>query len=47
MGQALSVSRPGAKILLFAQTSAKERIDIAGADICVGERMLLGSGAPT
>jgi L-iditol 2-dehydrogenase len=41
--QALRVSRPGAKVLLFAQTSAKERIEIAGADVCVGERMLLGS----
>jgi L-iditol 2-dehydrogenase len=41
--QALRISRPGAKILLFAQTSAKERIDLCGADICVGERILLGS----
>jgi L-iditol 2-dehydrogenase len=41
--QALQISRPGARILLFAQTSAKERIEIAGADICVGERSLLGS----
>jgi L-iditol 2-dehydrogenase len=41
--QALRISRPGAKVLLFAQTSAKERIDVAGADICVGERMLMGS----
>jgi L-iditol 2-dehydrogenase len=41
--QALSVSRPGAKILLFAQTSAAERIECSGADVCVGERMLLGS----
>ncbi len=41
--QALRISRPGAKILLFAQTSANERIDCFGADICVGERMLLGS----
>jgi L-iditol 2-dehydrogenase len=41
--QALRISRPGARILLFAQTSAKERIDISGADICVGERTLLGS----
>ena len=41
--QALRISRPGAKILLFAQTSATERIDISGADICVGERILLGS----
>lgn len=41
--QALRISRPGARILLFAQTSAKERIDLCGADICVGERVLLGS----
>jgi L-iditol 2-dehydrogenase len=41
--QALRISRPGAKVLLFAQTSAAERIEISGADICVGERMLLGS----
>jgi len=41
--QALRISRPGAKILLFAQTSATERIEISGADVCVGERVLLGS----
>jgi L-iditol 2-dehydrogenase len=41
--QALRISRPGAKILLFAQTSATERIEISGADICVGERIMLGS----
>jgi L-iditol 2-dehydrogenase len=41
--EALRISRPGAKLLLFAQTSAAERIDISGADICVGERMLVGS----
>jgi len=41
--QALRISRPGAKILLFAQTSATERIELSGADICVGERTLLGS----
>ena len=41
--QALKISRPGAKILLFAQTSTSERIEISGADICVGERVLLGS----
>lgn len=41
--QALKISRPGAKILLFAQTSASERIEISGADICVAERVLLGS----
>ena len=41
--QALAISRPGARILLFAQTSHQERIDISGADICVGERILCGS----
>lgn len=41
--QALKISRPGARILLFAQTSKTERIEISGADICVGERILLGS----
>jgi L-iditol 2-dehydrogenase len=41
--QALRISRPGAKVLLFAQTSVKERVEISGADICVGERILLGS----
>jgi L-iditol 2-dehydrogenase len=41
--QAIECSRPGAKILLFAQTSPTERIDVSGASICVGERMLFGS----
>ncbi len=41
--QAVRATRPGAKILLFAQTSKTERIDVSGADICVGERILLGS----
>jgi len=41
--QAIKCSRPGAKILLFAQTSHQERVDLSGADICVGERMLCGS----
>ncbi len=41
--QALSLARPGAKVLLFAQTSKTERIEIGGADICVAERTLLGS----
>jgi L-iditol 2-dehydrogenase len=43
VAQALHISRPGARILLFAQTSAKEYIEVAGADICVGERTLFGS----
>jgi L-iditol 2-dehydrogenase len=41
--QGVRISRPGAKILLFAQTSSTERIEISGPDICVGERMLFGS----
>ncbi len=41
--QAILCSRPGARILLFAQTSHKERIEVSGADICVGERILCGS----
>lgn len=40
--QAIACSRPGARILLFAQTSHQERIEVSGADICVGERTLLG-----
>jgi L-iditol 2-dehydrogenase len=40
--QAMACSRPGARILLFAQTSATERIETSGADICVGERTLFG-----
>jgi L-iditol 2-dehydrogenase len=42
MQQAIACSRPGARILLFAQTSAAERIEVSGADICVGERTLFG-----
>ncbi len=41
--QAVACSRPGAKICLFAQTSDRERIELSGASICVGERMLYGS----
>ena len=41
--QAVAVSRPGARICLFAQTSDKERIELSGASICVGERTLFGS----
>jgi L-iditol 2-dehydrogenase len=40
--QALACSRPGSRILLFAQTSATERIEASGSDICVGERILFG-----
>jgi L-iditol 2-dehydrogenase len=42
LDQAMASSRPGARILLFAQTSATERIEMSGADVCVGERFLFG-----
>lgn len=41
--EAVRASRPGARILLFAQTSDQERIELSGADICKDERTLLGS----
>ena len=41
--EAVKCSRPGARIMLFAQTSDQERIELSGASICVGERSLLGS----
>jgi L-iditol 2-dehydrogenase len=40
--QALACSRPGSRILLFAQTSASEKIEASGVEICVGERTLFG-----
>jgi L-iditol 2-dehydrogenase len=40
--QAIACSRPGSRILLFAQTAATERIEASGADICAGERALFG-----
>ncbi len=39
---AIACSRPGARILLFAQTSEKERIELSGASVCMGERTLFG-----
>ena len=41
--QAVRCSRPGARILLFAQTSHQERIEVSGAAICMEERVLCGS----
>ena len=41
--QAIRCSRPGARVLLFAQTSDQERIELSGADICKGERTLFGA----
>jgi L-iditol 2-dehydrogenase len=42
VNQAIACSRPGARIVLFAQTSATERIQVDGTDVVVGERTLLG-----
>lgn len=41
--QAVRCSRPGARILLFAQTSHQERIEVSGASICMEERTLCGA----
>lgn len=41
--QAVRCTRPGARILLFAQTSHQERIEVSGAAICMEERTLFGS----
>jgi L-iditol 2-dehydrogenase len=41
--QAVGFSRPGSRILLFAQTSHQERVEVSGADVCVGERLIFGS----
>jgi L-iditol 2-dehydrogenase len=43
VGQAIACSRPGARILVFAQTSPLERLEASGADICAEERTLFGS----
>lgn len=40
--EAVRSSRPGARILLFAQTSDTERIELSGADICKLERSIYG-----
>ncbi|HLH44230.1 MAG TPA: alcohol dehydrogenase catalytic domain-containing protein [Bryobacteraceae bacterium] len=41
--QAVRCSRPGARIMLFAQTSHQERVEVSGAAICMEERLLCGS----
>lgn len=40
--QAVGATRPGARIVLFAQTSDQERIELSGASICKEERTLMG-----
>jgi L-iditol 2-dehydrogenase len=42
VAEAVAASRPGAKLLLFAQTSDTERIEVSGASICKDERSLIG-----
>lgn len=42
VNEAMRASRPGARILLFAQTSETEGIELSGADICKEERTLFG-----
>ena len=41
--QAVDASRPGGRVLLFAQTSIQESFTLAGASVCVAERTLFGS----
>jgi len=43
VAQAVKASRAGARILLFAQTSDREQIELSGASICAGERTIFGS----
>ena len=41
--QALEASRPGGRVMLFAQTSAEESFQLSGAAICTQERTVFGS----
>jgi L-iditol 2-dehydrogenase len=43
VGQAIAASRPGARVMLFAQTSPEEVLELRGADLCAADRSLLGS----
>jgi len=43
VAHAVKASRAGARILLFAQTSDREQIELSGASICAGERTIFGS----
>lgn len=40
---AVESSRPGARVMLFAQTSEKESFSLNGASVCAQERTLFGS----
>jgi L-iditol 2-dehydrogenase len=39
----VTVSRPGGRVMLFAQTAAAESFRLNGASMCVGERTVFGS----
>ena len=41
--QAVALTRPGARIMLFAQTSSQEKFELDGAGIGKNERMVFGS----
>src|SRR5207237_694812 len=41
--QAIQAVRPGGRILLFAQTSPDETLNVNAASICVQEKTLMGS----
>ncbi len=41
--QAVALTRPGARIMLFAQTSPQETFVLDGAAVCKSERMIFGS----
>ena len=41
--QAITASRPGARIMLFAQTAQDNVFELRGADLCAADRTLLGS----
>jgi len=41
--QAIEASRPGGRVLLFAQTAAEETFRLSGASVCSQERTVFGS----
>ena len=41
--QALEASRPGGRVMLFAQTAAEETFRLSGASVCSQERTVFGS----
>lgn len=41
--EALEAVRPGGRVLLFAQTSRKDRLDLPAASVCMDEKQILGS----